>query len=149
MPWRRWLRLTLPALAGQSQSPGAGLPNRCLRGLSAPLLSKPRTDSPPGCCHPWPSPPPASLSRLDGDSVSSRGSYPTDSPTEQPVEMKAEHRPQPWGGSYPLIIKLTLLLRASPQTSSSSTWGLRKRDLKRVQHGLPSSWNLTAQISLI
>lgn len=53
------------------------------------------------------------------------------------------------GGSYPLIIKLTLLLRASPQTSSSSTWGLRRRDLRWVQHGLPSSWNLTAQISLI
>lgn len=39
-----------PRLAGQSLSPGARLPRRCLRGLSAPPLSKPQTDSPPGCC---------------------------------------------------------------------------------------------------
>ena len=40
-----------PRLAGQSLSPEARLPCRCLRGLSAPPLSKPQTDSPPGCCH--------------------------------------------------------------------------------------------------
>lgn len=38
-----------PLLAGQSQSPGSGLPCRCLRGLSATPLSKPQTESPPGC----------------------------------------------------------------------------------------------------
>ena len=38
-----------PLLAGQSRSPGSGLPCRCLRGLSATPLSKPQTESPSGC----------------------------------------------------------------------------------------------------